>query len=941
MNVRVTQRRPNSGQLQQQHAQRAGQLQPLPQTLQFAQQQPHQVLQAPQSPPPLLVSSPPLAAGAGASGAAPYGHVPELHVKMSKKIAQLTKVVYQLKTKYDDCERQLADVVAHYEEEMMAIVRDSTSRLQDYQKFAAVEQARVANEAVAESSKQLKQQHKEETDKVYTELEHAKKQGKEKEAAVIAQYGARIQALTQDLTQLREEYTARTREFTDTMMQLQTKHEAHVQQLVADDSAQLADAQSALRQDLQRQMAQADAAHAQQLEEERMQLQQELEQAAAKLQEQQQESAAALREKDYESDRRVADAEAALRRQLCEARDGTVKISQVQDQLERKVETLLAEKTALAAKCERLGLESASHWKGFQDERRRCDELVASLAATKKSLEIANEEASVNSTSLNSEIERRQQELEAGRAHEKVLEENLLHAEEDREQSDAEARAALDRAQAAAAQHAAALSTLQHEYSDLQSLLDGKTDELRLLTKKVESLSAANATLQSEILRMQTAHTSEASALEESHTAELQRARTESAKAQQQQQAEAENLRSLLKKEEEQKDKAVTEGAQLSLRVEQLEIENTRLSGVEKLYVVLQTQQDSTSKQINTAESRLHALVQREQELLKQVARLSRDAAQARESGKQKVTQLTKEADAKLKAADEQVQQLQSELAVLSASKDAEMRTCLAQAEQREKANSAKTTSYWQALVEQKEAALTAALRAKDDAGRRGDEASSELSAQLEQLQHMHEEQQLLSEAQLREQATRADTAERRAAGAEQRADAAERRADALRRERDEAAVQGKALRQEMDQSLAKLRAECDATVAKTGAEAGDECRKQVESLRSELEAAHTTEVSQLQEQHAKELAQRTDEHTAEVARLQQDFEHKLLASLEDREQEWARKQAQQLDRQRLEATNTRLDSEEAHKAVVRQLTQRIADVTNEITDLQIRRRPT
>lgn len=74
------------------------------------------------------------------------GHVPDAHFKMSKKIAQLTVVVYQLKTKCDDSERQLSDLTNHYEEEIALLLRDARAKLTEMRKFAQEERIRAASE---------------------------------------------------------------------------------------------------------------------------------------------------------------------------------------------------------------------------------------------------------------------------------------------------------------------------------------------------------------------------------------------------------------------------------------------------------------------------------------------------------------------------------------------------------------------------------------------------------------------------------------------------------------------------------------------------------------------------------------------------------------------------------------------------------------------------
>lgn len=67
--------------------------------------------------------------GESPRGSANAGAFPDFHHKMSKKIAQLTKVIHHLNTKNDDHEFQLQSLVDTYESEIEEILRDTSKKI--------------------------------------------------------------------------------------------------------------------------------------------------------------------------------------------------------------------------------------------------------------------------------------------------------------------------------------------------------------------------------------------------------------------------------------------------------------------------------------------------------------------------------------------------------------------------------------------------------------------------------------------------------------------------------------------------------------------------------------------------------------------------------------------------------------------------------------------
>lgn len=58
--------------------------------------------------------------------------IPDLHHKMCKKVAQLTKVIFYLNTKNDDYERSLSATVSSYEQALDANIKDANLIITKY-----------------------------------------------------------------------------------------------------------------------------------------------------------------------------------------------------------------------------------------------------------------------------------------------------------------------------------------------------------------------------------------------------------------------------------------------------------------------------------------------------------------------------------------------------------------------------------------------------------------------------------------------------------------------------------------------------------------------------------------------------------------------------------------------------------------------------------------
>ena len=81
-------------------------------------------------------------ASAGGGGK-PMEVFPDLHHKMSKKIAQLTKVIYHLNTKNEDHAVEMEQFAANHQMEIQQILRDAANRINKFKEALETRQAQV------------------------------------------------------------------------------------------------------------------------------------------------------------------------------------------------------------------------------------------------------------------------------------------------------------------------------------------------------------------------------------------------------------------------------------------------------------------------------------------------------------------------------------------------------------------------------------------------------------------------------------------------------------------------------------------------------------------------------------------------------------------------------------------------------------------------------
>ncbi|KAM9382119.1 protein FAM184A isoform 1-T1 [Phaethornis superciliosus] len=164
-------------------------------------------------------------------------HSPDLHFKMSKKIAQLTKVIYALNTKNDEHEAAIQALKDAHEEEIQQILAETRDKILQYKSKVAEEMDLKRKIQVLEESLE---DHKKMKHQALTEFEAYKGRVEDMQLCAEAQHVQRVVTMSREVEEIRKKFEERLRSF----IQLQVQYEK-------DKRAALEDLRAAHRLEIQ------------------------------------------------------------------------------------------------------------------------------------------------------------------------------------------------------------------------------------------------------------------------------------------------------------------------------------------------------------------------------------------------------------------------------------------------------------------------------------------------------------------------------------------------------------------------------------------------------------------------------------------------------------------------------------------------------------------
>uniref|UniRef100_A0A671NPD6 Protein FAM184A-like n=1 Tax=Sinocyclocheilus anshuiensis TaxID=1608454 RepID=A0A671NPD6_9TELE len=148
---------------------------------------------------------------------------PDLHLKMSKKIAQLTKVIYALNTKNDEHEAAIQTLKEAHEEEVQQILSETREKIMQYKSKISDEMDLKRRIQSLEESMELHERMKRQA---LTEFETYRQRVEDMQLCTEAQHTQRVVTMSREVEEMRRSFEEKLRSFG----QLQSQFEQEKQQ---------------------------------------------------------------------------------------------------------------------------------------------------------------------------------------------------------------------------------------------------------------------------------------------------------------------------------------------------------------------------------------------------------------------------------------------------------------------------------------------------------------------------------------------------------------------------------------------------------------------------------------------------------------------------------------------------------------------------------------
>ncbi|CAH1783825.1 unnamed protein product [Owenia fusiformis] len=136
----------------------------------------------------------------------------DMHLKMSKKIAQLTKVIYALNTKNDEHDAILQNTKKQHEEEIQQLLAETKDKVSLYKNKIGSE---VEHKRRIEALEQTLADHEKQKKQYLGEFEDYKKQTEEREIQLKTEHSQNVLALSKDILAAKRTFEDQLKKFDD------------------------------------------------------------------------------------------------------------------------------------------------------------------------------------------------------------------------------------------------------------------------------------------------------------------------------------------------------------------------------------------------------------------------------------------------------------------------------------------------------------------------------------------------------------------------------------------------------------------------------------------------------------------------------------------------------------------------------------------------------
>ncbi|XP_062980804.1 protein FAM184A [Elgaria multicarinata webbii] len=152
----------------------------------------------------------------------------DLHLKMSKKIAQLTKVIYALNTKNDEHEAAIQALKEAHEEEIQQILAETREKILQYKTKVSEELDLKRKIQVLEESLE---DHKKMKHQALTEFEAYKDRVEDMQLCAEAQHVQRVVTMSREVEEIRKKFEERLRSFIQLQVQFEKDKRSALEEL--------------------------------------------------------------------------------------------------------------------------------------------------------------------------------------------------------------------------------------------------------------------------------------------------------------------------------------------------------------------------------------------------------------------------------------------------------------------------------------------------------------------------------------------------------------------------------------------------------------------------------------------------------------------------------------------------------------------------------------
>ncbi|XP_069377451.1 protein FAM184A-like isoform X2 [Paralichthys olivaceus] len=152
----------------------------------------------------------------------------DLHLKMSKKIAQLTKVIYALNTKNDEHEEEIESLKEAHEDEVQHIVTETRDKIMQY-KSKMVDEADLRRRlASLEESVDLHEHMKRQA---LAEFEMYRQRMEDSQLCTEAQHTQRVVSMSREVEEMRRDFEEKLRSFSQAQAQFEADKRRALEEL--------------------------------------------------------------------------------------------------------------------------------------------------------------------------------------------------------------------------------------------------------------------------------------------------------------------------------------------------------------------------------------------------------------------------------------------------------------------------------------------------------------------------------------------------------------------------------------------------------------------------------------------------------------------------------------------------------------------------------------